>query len=73
MKKYSIFYKEGGKYYPIYLGNGKYWLGGSRMEWLVFYKKAEAEAVAKQVRKQNSPFFEKGTIEVHLARLQPWD
>lgn len=71
MKKYSIFYKENNKYYPIYVQNGKYWLGGSRCEWLLFYKKVEAEAVAKQIRKQTNPFFEKGTIDVYLAKLTP--
>jgi hypothetical protein len=72
MKKYSIFYKENYKYYPVYIQGEKFWLGGSRLEWLMFKKKSEAEAVAKRVRKQKSPFFEKGTIEVHLAKLQPW-
>ena len=69
MKKYGIFYKENNKEYSICFQNGKYWLGGSRCEWLLFYKKAEAERVAKDVRNQKSPFFEKGTIRVHLAKL----
>ena len=69
MKKYSIFYTENSKNYPIYVQNEKYWLGGSRCEWLVFYTKPEAERVANKVRKQKSPSFEKGTISVHLAKL----
>lgn len=73
MKKFSIFYKENDKYYPVYVSNNKYWLGGSRCEWLLFYTKAEGERVAKQVRKQKSPFFEKGTIGVYSAKLIPND
>ena len=69
MKKYSIFYKENGREYPMYISDGKYWLGGSRCEWLLFYTKVEAERVAKKIRKQESPFFEKGTIKVSLAIL----
>lgn len=73
MRKYSIFYRDGGKYYQIYQQNEKFWLGGSRVQWLLFHTKAEAERVAKVVRKQKSPLFERGTIEVHLAKLQVWD
>ena len=69
MKKYSIFYKENNRAYPVYVQNGKYWLGGSRCEWLLFYNKIEAERVAKDVRKQKSPFFARGIISVHLAKL----
>lgn len=69
MKKYSIFYKENNKEYPVYVQNDKYWLGGSRCEWLLFHTRVEAERVAKSVRNQKSPFFEKGTIFVHLAKL----
>ncbi len=71
MKKYSIFYVEGKNFYPVYEGYEKFWLGGSRVSWLLFHTKAEAERVARQVRKQKSPFFERGTIIVSLARLQP--
>lgn len=71
MKKYTIFYKENGKYYQIYKQNDKYWLGGSRCEWVLFRTRAEAEAEAKIARKQTSPFFEKGTISVELCRLRP--
>ena len=69
MKKYGIFYKENNKEYSIGFQNGKYWLGGSRCEWLLFYTRIEAERVAKDVMKQKSPFFEKGAIRVHRARL----
>jgi len=72
MKKYTIFYRENETYYPVYRGNQKYWLGGSRMEWLLFNTKAEAEREAKKVKKQKSPFFEKGTIVVSMCKLQPW-
>lgn len=71
MKKYSIFYIENDKCYPIYTQNGKYWLGGSRCEWLLFYTRAEAEKVARQIVKQKSPIFERGTVEVHLVKLVP--
>lgn len=70
MKKYSIFYKENGNYYPVYESKGKFYLGGARVSWLLFSNKAEAERVAKLVRKQKLPFFEKGTIKVYLAKLQ---
>ncbi len=72
MKKYTIFYHENGNYYQIYVQNGKYWLGGSRVEWLLFYKKAEAERVLKDIEKQNSPHFEKGSLKVERCWLQPF-
>lgn len=72
MKRYSIFYKEKNEYCPVYIQNGKYWLGGSRCEWLLFYTKAEAEKVAKSVRQQKLPFFERGTICVWLVKLTPY-
>ena len=69
MKKYSIFYREDGVDYPIYSQGGKYWLGGSRCEWLLFYTKVEADRVAKDIRNQKYSHFEKGSINVHLATL----
>jgi hypothetical protein len=74
MKQYTIFYRAGGNFYPIYKSKdtGIYWLGGSRMQWILFRTKSEATREAKLIKKQSRPFFEKGTIQVSLCRLQPW-
>jgi hypothetical protein len=71
MRKYSIFYIEGGKYYQVYQSGGVFYLGGSKCEWLLFSTKAEAKRVAKRVIKQKSPFFDKGQIVIKLVRLKP--
>ena len=70
MKKYTIFYKEGDRNYPVYIQNDKYWLGGSRADWLLCMTKAEAQRHAKKASKQKSPFFEKGTIFVSSCKLE---
>ena len=68
---HSIFYKGDERYYPVYEDdNGKFWLGGSGCHWIIFGTKAEAEQIAKKIRKQKLPFFEKGTIIVNRARLE---
>lgn len=71
MRKYTIFLEENGHYYPIYKQNNIYWLGGSRVEWLLFRTITEAKRELKQVKKQKSPYFEKGNITIKRCYLSP--
>ena len=71
MNKYTIFLEENNKFYPVYKQGEHYWLGGSRVEWLLFKTIADAKREFKKVIKQKSPYFEKGNIVIRRCKLQP--
>jgi hypothetical protein len=76
MKKYTIFYKSYGSdlSQPVYVDcKGIYWLGGGRVDWILTSTKAEAEAIARKVRKQRTPTnYDDGKVFVEMAKLRPW-
>jgi hypothetical protein len=71
MKKYSIFFEEDNNYYPVLFADNKYWLGGSKCEYLLFSNKMAAETTLNKIRKQDKLFFNKGTLAVHLFSIIP--
>lgn len=68
-KIYSIFYQENRRYYPVLSQNRKYWLGGTRTEYLIFKTKAEAQKELRKIKKQNLPFSLDGVFEIKRVKL----
>lgn len=72
MKQYSVFFKYGTDYSPLYEDKkGEWWLGGSRLYCPLFFSKREAEKCATIIRKQNHPFLLRGKIVVKKAIVRP--
>lgn len=73
MKFYSIFLIKGSNNYPIGRYKDEYYLGGVRVEPLLFYRKADAERKAREIRTKMKDhlMYEDGKIEVRQAKFIP--
>ena len=71
MRQYSIFYLENGHLYPIFQKGTDFWLGGNRLDNLLFYNRTMAEKTAKTIRLQNPNWSTKGTVKVLRAETTP--
>lgn len=69
MKQYSIFLIENGHEYPLYEKDGKYWLGGNKLNNLLFTSKSKAEEVARKIRATKHPAYNFGKIVVSKCEI----
>ena len=75
MKRYTVFFKSSGSEITqavLVSDEGQFFLGGTRCKWILTKTKVEAEKIARDVRKQKSPYFSDGDVFVEQAKLQPW-